>query len=179
MSIRKPTKDKRPTTSGLQKEAKDPFPPLGKAQERKQVRSRALFGDCFVEKLTTEDWPGPLLAKDTTVNQETGAARNLSVGLTREKDDYSRLVKTGYRVLDQFPASCPSSGEISRRAAQFPVASSEDLSTTRGALPYLILNHVTHTNRNVVYINLCPSWLQNIYIVWIFRLLSNEGTQFF
>ena len=63
MSIRKPTKDKRPTTSGRQKEAKDPFPPLGKAQERKQVRStRAIFGDCFVEKLTTEDWPGPVLA---------------------------------------------------------------------------------------------------------------------
>ena len=78
---------------GGKKRPKDPFPPLGKAQERKQVRSsRALFGDCFVEKLTTEDWPGPVLAslnmsgKGNDGQSRDRAARNLSVGQTRERE---------------------------------------------------------------------------------------------
>ena len=75
---------------------------------------QALFGACFVEKLTTEDCPGPVLAslnmcrpKDT-VNQETTVARNLSVGQNRGPKMIiagGGSVKTGYRVQQCGPVS--------------------------------------------------------------------------
>ena len=78
LSIRERTEDNPPTTSTLQKEAiRSPFHPLLGLHKKENRFFLALFGACFLEKLTTEDWPGPVLAslnmcrpKDT-VNQET------------------------------------------------------------------------------------------------------------
>ena len=90
LSVREPTEDKLPTTfSSAKRGHKIPSTLLGLHKKENRFL-QAPFGACFVEKLTTEDWPGPVLAslnirrpKDT-VNQEVPRRpRNLSVGQNR------------------------------------------------------------------------------------------------
>ena len=62
LSVREPTEDKLPTTFSGQKEAIRSLSTLLGLHKKENRFPQALFGACFVEKLTTEDWPGPVLA---------------------------------------------------------------------------------------------------------------------
>ena len=103
---------------------------------------RAPFGACFVEKLTTEDWPGPVLAslnmsaKGYGQSRDQGVGQNLSVGQNRGQKmiivgaDTECCVWTSFQHPVQAAAAAVAALKEGSKASGRSSNPDEDLSTT-------------------------------------------------